>query len=322
MEVSFSRLCQLIVIDDKVFENDLLQQDAKFLIISDIGKYMLSFEFPDVKPDLVLSIRFCSFEYKKSETLYLEVNKTSHDGKNVYFTTFLKPDVKANYQSVLFCFKLSEEDIRVFEIGIRQNDLEEVKSNLSESHSANMPPAQPKESLKDDLDFVDIEKFGNEFSLVTQSPNMSQNNTNVISQVSSWINNTFGKQIASLAEFNVEKSFNQLNFASRKPMCILGLFYHFDESMSRQESKQFNESQKYKHVRNHSNYSVTENNIFVREALDDLRSRFLFTYRKGFPPIESTTFTSDQGWGCMIRTGQSLLAEAISRNAFGRGKQN
>ena len=39
-----------------------------------------------------------------------------------------------------------------------------------------------------------------------------------------------------------------------------------------------------------------------------------FTYRKNFPQIINSIgkkFTSDSGWGCMIRCGQMLLARAI-----------
>lgn len=76
--------------------------------------------------------------------------------------------------------------------------------------------------------------------------------------------------------------------------------------------------------------------------LDDFESRIWLTYRSNFPPIpksedpnaspsmtlsvrlrsqlvESHGFTSDTGWGCMIRSGQSLLANALSILSLGRG---
>lgn len=78
--------------------------------------------------------------------------------------------------------------------------------------------------------------------------------------------------------------------------------------------------------------------------LDDFESRIWMTYRNAFHPIAKSTdpkatthlsfamrlrtslgdqtsaFSSDTGWGCMIRSGQSLLANAISVVRLGRGK--
>lgn len=75
--------------------------------------------------------------------------------------------------------------------------------------------------------------------------------------------------------------------------------------------------------------------------LDDFESRVWMTYRSNFPPIpraQNTTsassmtfsvrlrnlaerdgFSSDTGWGCMIRSGQSLLANALIMLQLGRG---
>jgi cysteine protease ATG4 len=76
--------------------------------------------------------------------------------------------------------------------------------------------------------------------------------------------------------------------------------------------------------------------------LDDFESRLWFSYRSSFPPItksqdpqalssmtfavrlrsqlgDQSGFTSDTGWGCMIRSGQSLLANAILALRLGRG---
>lgn len=72
--------------------------------------------------------------------------------------------------------------------------------------------------------------------------------------------------------------------------------------------------------------------------LDDSESRIWFTYRSNFPAIKKSSdasmtlsvrlrslgdqggFTSDTGWGCMIRSGQSLLANALAMLRLGRGK--
>ncbi|KAG0056500.1 Cysteine protease atg4 [Gryganskiella cystojenkinii] len=42
------------------------------------------------------------------------------------------------------------------------------------------------------------------------------------------------------------------------------------------------------------------------------------TYRHGYAPIKPSTFTSDVGWGCMLRSGQGLLANALAIQFMGR----
>ena len=75
------------------------------------------------------------------------------------------------------------------------------------------------------------------------------------------------------------------------------------------------------------------------EFLDDLESRIWMTYRSNFPPIAKSSdptanagmsfatklrsignqsFSSDTGWGCMIRSGQSLLANTLCTLKLGR----
>lgn len=76
--------------------------------------------------------------------------------------------------------------------------------------------------------------------------------------------------------------------------------------------------------------------------LDDFEARIWLTYRSNFPAIPKSEdprapssmslsvrlrnqlvdqgrFTSDTGWGCMIRSGQSLLANALVMLQLGRG---
>lgn len=75
--------------------------------------------------------------------------------------------------------------------------------------------------------------------------------------------------------------------------------------------------------------------------LDDFEARLWFTYRKNFTAIPKSLdpdassamsmsiklsqlvnqggFTSDEGWGCMIRSGQCLLANSLAMLRLGRG---
>ncbi|KAI1303405.1 Cysteine protease atg4 [Mortierella claussenii] len=43
------------------------------------------------------------------------------------------------------------------------------------------------------------------------------------------------------------------------------------------------------------------------------------TYRHSYPPIKPSNFTTDVGWGCMLRSGQGLLANALAILFMGRG---
>nr|DBA25980.1 TPA: hypothetical protein GDO54_010295 [Pyxicephalus adspersus] len=54
------------------------------------------------------------------------------------------------------------------------------------------------------------------------------------------------------------------------------------------------------------------------EILNDVTSRLWFTYRRNFPPIGGTGPTSDTGWGCMLRCGQMIFAQAVMCRHVGR----
>uniref|UniRef100_A0A8C7KU96 Cysteine protease n=1 Tax=Oncorhynchus kisutch TaxID=8019 RepID=A0A8C7KU96_ONCKI len=54
------------------------------------------------------------------------------------------------------------------------------------------------------------------------------------------------------------------------------------------------------------------------KLLSDVHSRLWFTYRKKFSPIGGTGPSSDTGWGCMLRCGQMILAQALVCSQLGR----
>ncbi|CAI0396976.1 unnamed protein product [Linum tenue] len=56
----------------------------------------------------------------------------------------------------------------------------------------------------------------------------------------------------------------------------------------------------------------------LAEFTHDFSSRILVTYRKGFDAIGDSKLTSDVGWGCMVRSSQMLIAQALLCHQFGR----
>ncbi|KAI9503342.1 Cysteine protease atg4 [Coemansia spiralis] len=52
--------------------------------------------------------------------------------------------------------------------------------------------------------------------------------------------------------------------------------------------------------------------------VDDFSHLIWCTYRSQYPPIAPSAFTTDAGWGCMLRAGQTLLAQALQLHYFGR----
>ncbi|KAG1708529.1 Cysteine protease ATG4B [Nymphon striatum] len=54
------------------------------------------------------------------------------------------------------------------------------------------------------------------------------------------------------------------------------------------------------------------------EIKENIKSKLWLTYRKNFAPIGGTGPTSDAGWGCMLRCGQMILAQALLTRHLGQ----
>lgn len=63
------------------------------------------------------------------------------------------------------------------------------------------------------------------------------------------------------------------------------------------------------------NYDTTTH---LNELNADVKSRMWFTYRRNFPSISDSGMTSDKGWGCMLRCGQMVVAQALLNHHLGR----
>ncbi|KAF8110768.1 hypothetical protein N665_0079s0082 [Sinapis alba] len=64
--------------------------------------------------------------------------------------------------------------------------------------------------------------------------------------------------------------------------------------------------------------SESESSEVADAFRQDFCSLILMTYRRGFEPIGDTTYTSDVNWGCMLRSGQMLFAQALLFQRLGR----
>ncbi|XP_067086738.1 cysteine protease ATG4C isoform X1 [Osmerus mordax] len=96
-------------------------------------------------------------------------------------------------------------------------------------------------------------------------------------------------------------------FSRNSPVFLLGKCYHFknEEKDGRMDDGSAAPEEDL----------VTGN---VEAFRRDFASRLWLTYREEFPALPGSSLTSDCGWGCMLRAGQMMLAQALVLHFLGR----
>ncbi|XP_006822046.1 cysteine protease ATG4D-like [Saccoglossus kowalevskii] len=95
---------------------------------------------------------------------------------------------------------------------------------------------------------------------------------------------------------------SQTNFSYHTPIWLLGECYHHrpDDPNETEQSAEDD--------------CLTPMERFKR----DFTSRLWLTYRREFQQLAGTSLTTDCGWGCMLRSGQMMLAQSFLTHFLGR----
>jgi len=105
-------------------------------------------------------------------------------------------------------------------------------------------------------------------------------------------------------------------FSDRSPVWLLGVEYHGAKVASAAAAGAHDgAASSAQDIAGHPAQKAPPD---LRDLMCDIFTRFFFTYREGFPQIGESGYTSDVGWGCMIRVGQMLLANTLLTHVFGR----
>jgi len=124
--------------------------------------------------------------------------------------------------------------------------------------------------------------------------------------ISAWNNVKYGKN----GWTNAGDIFRQ-GFSKNSPVWLLGLAYHrklvVGPSNSDSGSPVGNKV---------TTFTETDSGIEAFEA--DYRSKLWMSYRRNFEEVPGTTLTSDCGWGCMLRSGQMMIGQALVLHWLGR----
>ncbi|XP_018609384.2 cysteine protease ATG4C isoform X2 [Scleropages formosus] len=101
---------------------------------------------------------------------------------------------------------------------------------------------------------------------------------------------------------------SKTHFSRNSPVFLLGKCYHFKSDDTEDPLASCSA------VETESNHVSGNVEAFRR----DFASRIWLTYREDFPVLQGSSFTSDCGWGCTLRAGQMMLAQALILHFLGR----
>lgn len=118
--------------------------------------------------------------------------------------------------------------------------------------------------------------------------------------MSMWNNMKFGMKIKS-------------NFSKESPVWLLGKCYRRLESPSSDITELGTDVAAF-HI---SSHEITDDES-LESFKKDYISKIWLTYRREFPILNGSNYSSDCGWGCMLRSGQMLIAQALVCHLLGR----
>jgi hypothetical protein len=153
-----------------------------------------------------------------------------------------------------------------------------------------------------------LENFSNDFSLLSSNISISENSAvhiNGLSNVSYQVNKIEDQDYGFWN--NIKKNFNDIKNRLKFNIVQTDTKINFEDfDIIQIYDKKFYTGN-YHNSETGSNINVENLNKFVTQEI------FWLSYRSNFEPIifNKNAYTSDAGWGCMIRAGQMILAKGL-----------